>query len=457
MFFDRNPRSFTIGATMLLLALVGCTPDDSENGVVGTSLDVELESALIGTSGGMGKAFFTMPESNNLRRIPQDPNNPITNEKVALGQFLFHETGLAMNPLQPEGMGTYSCSSCHSSQAGFMSGVKQGIGEGGSGYGFSGESRVPNGGYALTELDVQPVRVPSNLNAAYLKVVLWNGELGANGPNAGTESQWTPNTGRDTNKLGYDGPETQAIVGLTAHRMVIDKDFLDNNGYTSLFDQAFPNMPTNRRYTTETAGLAIAAYERTMLANQSPFQLWLRGQNSALTESQKKGAILFFGSAGCVECHRGPALNSIKFHAICMDDLDGDGVYGTSGSTAEAAALGRGGFTGNPDDNYKFKVPQLYNLVNSPFYGHGSTFTSVRDVIVYKNEAKPQNDDVPNAHIATSFQPLHLSETEIDQLTDFIENGLYDPNLARYTPTSLPSGNCFPNADPQSMIDLGCN
>ena len=72
----------------------------------------------------------------------------------------------------------------------------------------------------------------------------------------------------------------------------------------------------------EFAGLAVAAYERTVLANQAPFQAWLRGNTGALTDRQKAGATVFFGKAGCVSCHTGPALNSMAFHAIGMNDLD---------------------------------------------------------------------------------------------------------------------------------------
>jgi len=54
------------------------------------------------------------------------------------------------------------------------------------------------------------------------------------------------------------------------------------------------------------------------------------------------------------------------------------------------------------------------------------------------------------------FVPLNLTEDEIDDITTFLEKGLYDANLTRHVPTSVPSGSCFPNNDLQSRIDLGC-
>jgi cytochrome c peroxidase len=73
-----------------------------------------------------------------------------------------------------------------------------------------------------------------------------------------------------------------------------------------------------------------------------------------------------------------------------------------------------------------------------------------------KNNVIAEDALVPAAQLAPQFKPLGLSAAEIDALTDFIQNALYDPNLARYEPSQLPTGLCFPNADPQSIIDQGC-
>ena len=210
------------------------------------------------------------------------------------------------------------------------------------------------------------------------------------------------------------------------------------------------------RYSKINTGLAIAAYERTVLANEAPFQKWLKGDKNAMTEQEKNGALLFFTVAECYSCHNGPGLNSMEFHALGMDDLYNcpEETFKTDADNVEN--LGRGGFTGNEADNYKFKVPQLYNLSDSPFYGHGSSFRSIRAVIEYKNAAIRQNLSVPTNKLSNQFVPLNLSDSEINDLTVFIKFALHDPKLDRYVPESLPSGNCFPFNDPQSRIDLGC-
>lgn len=441
---------FTL-STLILLTF-GCKKDEVQD-----QLDIDLEAALSIASSGQGMDHYILPYSGDYDNIPQDPRNPLSKEKINLGKLLYHETGLALSPMQEVGKGTYSCASCHFASAGFQAGRIQGIGEGGSGFGVNGEGRERDQAYDVLELDVQPVRSPSALNLAYQEAVLWNGQFGATGINQGTDYAWVPGTPIETNELGYQGLEIQAIAGLTVHRMTIDKNFLDQNGYTEMFDRAFSAYPEDRRYTKETAGLAIAAYERTMLANQAPFQEWLKGNNRAMSEDEKRGAILFFGEAGCATCHNGPTLSKMEFHALGMKNLIDCPEPTFQTPVDHVAYLGRGGFTGEPEDMYKFKVPQLYNLIDSPFFGHGSSLRSVREVIEYKNDAVAENPDVPTSQLSEHFVPLGLTSVEIDQITAFIENSLRDPNLDRYVPNSLPSGNCFPFADPLSKEQLGCD
>lgn len=446
---------FRSGTILFLAAtmLMACQKDDEPTQM--DSLDLRLETALKASSPTRDLDHFTMPASNAFERIPQDPRNKLTPEKVSLGKLLYHETKLAIHPKYKEGEFCYSCSSCHHVGAGFQAGVRQGIGDGGLGFGTAGELRLPDAIYALDSLDVQPIRTPTAMNGAYQEVTLWNGQFGATGPNAGTESLWTPGTPKETNVLGYHGLETQAIAGLKVHRMGISEAITENQEYAEMFERAFPAELEETRFTRETAGLAIAAYERTLLANQAPFQRWLKGDNTALSDDAKEGAILFFGSAGCVSCHTGPALNSMEFRALGMPDLLGPGIYGSQPSTG--AHRGRADFTGSARDEFKFKVPQLYNLTDSKFYGHGGTFRSVREVIEYKNKAIPSKIEVPHYQLAEEFKPLNLSDQQIDYLVSFIEEGLYDPELIRYVPESLPTGACFPNADLQSKLDLKCD
>ena len=453
------PKISLLVIVTLALTFTACQQDEkAAPTVVETNpLDDQLVNLLNELSPEGGLSYFKLPSSTDFDQIPQDPKNPLTAAKVALGQLLYHETALALTAETAESMGTFSCASCHFASAGFQAGRHQGIGEGGSGFGLNGEGRTIAENFNVIHLDVQPIRSPSTLNSAYQVAQLWNGQFGAVGPNEGTEYAWTPNSPIAVNELGYHGLETQAIAGLEVHRLMDEETDISNiNYYKPLFDEAFGDWPESNRYNRETAGLAIAAYERTLMANQSAFQKWLGGDYDAMTALQKEGALLFFGKANCVNCHTGPALNSMEFHALGMKDLIDCEEPTFKTPIDDPANLGRGGFTNNADDFFKFKVPQLYNLKDSPFYGHGASFRDLRSLIQYKNEAIAENPLVSEAQLADDFIPLGLTATEIDAITIFLEDALHDPNLGRYEPDELLSGQCFPNADTESSQDLGC-
>lgn len=440
-------------STLLCLLFTSCATDNTYEYQSEIALENEVKEELVSLYGSL--EALLLPESDEYSLIPNDPANPLTSEKVTLGKFLFHETELGIAPKMAQGTGTYSCASCHHAKAGFQSGLKQGIGEGGIGFGLIGETRIPNLDYPIDSIDVQPIRSPTILNTAYQDVMLWNGQFGATGTNAGTEASWTAGSPKEKNNLGFQGLEIQAIAGMGVHRLNINEEICDNGPYKSLFDAAFPDVPVSERYSLINAGLAIAAFERTVVANQAPFQRFLKGESGVMNDDELQGAKLFFGKAQCYTCHTGPGLNGMEFHALGMNDLAGNEVIGT---VDEATSKGRGGFTNNPEDDYKFKTPTLYNLKDVAFLGHGGSFTSVREVIEYKNNGVVENNAVPATKISPEFKSLGLSNEELSQLTSFVENSLYDNNLERYVPESTPMGStCFPNADNQSKLDMGCD
>ncbi len=436
---------------ILILFLAACGKNESSF----KPSEQDLISLLESRSPNGSLDGLILPASYNYSQIPQDNRNEITKHKVELGRLLYNETALAINPQNVISYGTYSCASCHHSAAGFQSGLRQGIGEGGIGFGIKGEGRSRNKQCVEPEVDVQPFKSPSTLNIAYQTNVLWNGQFGANGLNVGTESQWTTGTPKAVNHLGFDGVETQAIAGFEVHRMGTNLDLLKKEPYKSYFKKAFPEYESietvSNKKVIELIGLAIAAYERTLISDLAPYQQWLRGSDNALTENQKEGMRLFFDKAQCFTCHNGPALSSMEFYALGFGDLSGPDIIGGNNV---AANLGRADFTKREQDNYKFKVPQLYNLKDAKFYGHGATHTSIEEVVQYFNNAKSENSNVPNSKLAKEFKPLNLSNEEVEQLVDFLTNGLYDSELQRYDPTFLPSGNCFPNNDPISKKQL---
>ena len=445
-----NASVWSFAIVALSIGFASCGQDETN-----IDLDKRLEELLEMSAPDGSLDYYVLPSEFDYAAIPQDPRNPITKAKVDLGKALFHETGLAVDAKKPENMLSFSCASCHHVAAGFQAGVFQGIGEGCIGFGRAGEGRIAD--TETEDHDVQPIKSPSAMNVAYQEVMLWNGQFGATGINEGTEFSWTLGTPKENNHFGYEGVETQAIAGLGVHRLNPDINLSKTGNYKDLFAAAFPEIPESDRYTKEYAALAIAAYERTLLANKAPFQKWLRGNKYALTDEEKQGAILFFGKAACVECHTGPALNSLAFYGLGMNDLFQCPEPTLKTASTNVENLGRGGFTKKEEDMYKFKVPQLYNLKDSPFYGRGSSFRTIEEVLQYKNVANPQNPEVDEKYISVEFAPLGLTDVEIKRLAAFLLDALHDPDLTRYVPSSLQSGLCFPNNDPASKVDLNCD
>ena len=445
-----------VGCISLIVGLVFCFSCESDH-IYFTDLDAELDKAIKQTSPTGNSDFYVLAESSDLANIPQDPNNPLTKEKVDLGRFLFFETGLAMEAEKTSGIGTYSCGSCHIPSAGFKPGRSQGVADGGVGFGVNGEMRLRNTEYLESEMDVQALRPLSVLNVAYsAENTLWNGSFGSGGANEGTEDIWGVfDELTEINHLGYQGLETQNIEGLKIHRLVINEDLMAELGYKEMFDNVFSEFPVDERYTRLTGSLAISAYLRSLTTTEAPFQKWLKGDRNAMTKTEKRGAVIFFTKANCTACHSGEAFSATEFHAIGVNDLFERASFNENPDAKKN--FGRGGFTGNPDDNYKFKVPTLYNLTQTPFYFHGSSKENLHDVVEYFNKAEPENLRVPRENISSSFIPLYLTDAEKDDLVQFLETGLLDDGVERFAPDHVLSGNCFPNNDPISRKELGCD
>ena len=444
----------SFGLLTVLLAS-SCTKDQMQANI---ELDTELISKIRSVAADGKESYYILPNETDLAAIPQDPKNPLTVEKVELGKLLFFDTGLGMDAVYESGMGTYSCASCHIPAAGFRPGAKQGIADGGIGFGINGEGRTRNTEYPGDSLDAQGARPISLVNVAYVRNTFWNGQFGSDGVNIGTEENWGhPQEAAELNHLGFQGIETQNIEGLKAHRYRVDKELLEEyDGYIDMFDAAFPDMQDeDERYSLFSASLAISAYIRTILSNQAPFQNYLKGDRTALSYEEKEGAILFFDKAKCTNCHHNTNLGSLEFHALGVNDLHEINVFNTDED--DVRNLGRGGFLDDRDWDYKFKVPGIYNMSDTPFYFHGSSKTSLYDVVEYKTDRIAENSNVPESQLSEEWLPINLTVEEKQKLVLFLEKSLRDPDLVRYQPSTVPSGNCFPNADPQSKIDIGCD
>jgi cytochrome c peroxidase len=230
-------------------------------------------------------------------------------------------------------------------------------------------------------------------------------------------------------------------------------------GYVALFQAAYPGVPTGELGFQHAAN-AIAAFEaEAFVSTGSPFDDYLRGADAALEPAAKRGAIVFFGKAGCAQCHRGPHLSDQQFHNIGVPQL------GPGFGPEQPEDYGRAGVSGTTGERYLFRTSPLRNVeLTGPWMHDGAYTTLAAAVRHYRNAEdaltgydpsglRPELQDTylddPGSLAAilqtldTRVQtPLALSDAEVDDLVAFLRS-LTDPaaaDLGSLVPASVPSG-----------------
>jgi mono/diheme cytochrome c family protein len=290
------------------------------------------------------------------------------------------------------------------------------------------------------------------------------------------------------NPFGDPAGENITLLLLDAHRMIGEQsaELVKVRPFVKLFQDAFPKEAADAAATNdwtklvndETVLRATATFLRTVVTRNTPFDRFLAGDNRALTASQRRGAQLFFtkateGGAGCVACHSGPMLNKqandpdvagigkfveenfinvgIGDHPVqALNALErgrlNPNVLGKDGFPYHAEDTGRQEITGNPDHAFKFRSLTLRQLKDGGNFFHNASFTKLRDVVEYFNAGVPQD---PTAGAAATLSKrftnprgpgyprgLGLSAKQVDDLTEFLEDGLYDPAFLKFDPKS---------------------
>ncbi|MEX1369361.1 MAG: cytochrome c peroxidase [Nannocystaceae bacterium] len=176
--------------------------------------------------------------------------------------------------------------------------------------------------------------------------------------------------------------------------------------YRALFDAAFPLVPPEQ-LGFEHAALALAAYQvDAFTLDDSPWDDYLGGDDAALVEPAKRGALLFYGEARCSECHSGPLLTDQQFHNVCTPQV-GTGLD-----------WGRGGYTGVPEQRYQFRTPPLRNIGFTGPYFHAGTHDSIEDALEYHLDPCDEMRDYNGRGLDDQARELLLVE---DSLFDEIE------------------------------------
>ena len=179
-------------------------------------------------------------------------------------------------------------------------------------------------------------------------------------------------------------------------------------GYKRQFKTVFPDEGV----TPDTIAKAISAYERTLICNDTAYDRYAKGDESALTEEQKAGWAVFMGKGQCNICHAPPLFSS----AMGVPE----GLYynvgiGTDGRPEEEVDIGRMAVTEKESDWAAFKVPSLRNASKSAPYFHDGSVPTLEEAVKIMSSG-----GIDNKNKTALLQDRGLSEAERASLVAFL-------------------------------------
>lgn len=298
------------------------------------------------------------------KTVPAPKDNPTTAEKVALGKQLFFDPRLS-------GDNKMSCVTCHRPDKSFSDGLRQAKGAG-------GKSLKRN--------------TPSLLNVGFCSTFFWDGRAKSLEEQALAVIQSADEMNQD---LGELEKELNAVPG-----------------YVKQFQAVF-----GTKVTRDGIAKALAAFQRTLVTDPSPYDRYLAGEKAALSDEAKQGMELFFGSAGCASCHRGPLLTDEKFYRLGVSHDKGRGLV-----------------TGKKEDNYRIRTPPLRHAARTGPYMHDGAHQTLGDVVTFYYRNAPSSG--PEG-LSLDIEPLlGNSFSEIGPLVAFLE--ALTGGEPKITPPDLP-------------------
>lgn len=349
-------------------------------------------AAVLGLSGAAAAEPLGLPP------VPIPKDNPQTTDKIALGNRLFHD-------MRFSGDGTVSCATCHADDKAFTDGplrTSEGVGK---------KTGTRN--------------APTVLNAAYFDSLFWDGR------SASLEEQ---------SQHPFLNPVEMALPTHEPILQIVRSDAF----YQELFKKAFGK--SGAEIGMDEVKKAIASYERTLIAGDSPFDHWYFGREpNAISQAAKRGFEVFVGQGRCVSCHVieqnqalftdnrfhniGVGINRAQFDVprLSAEFLDakakGADVDKAVLGDPKTSELGRFAVTGQFDVIGAFKTPTLRNVAVTGPYMHDGSLATLKDVVRhYNNGGRSERDPaVVNAYLSGGIRPLELSEQQMDDLVAFME------------------------------------
>lgn len=310
--------------------------------------------------------------------------------QAALGQELFYDNILSGNR-------NISCAHCHHPKFGTADGLSLGIGEGGQGL---GPDRTPGTGDAQIAKRI-PRNAPGlwNLGARDLTVMFHDGRLSQsdlygnvfNSP----AQEWLPE-GLSSLLAAQalfplvaqfemaGNPGENEVIGAVHDRIdaawpILAKRVRNDTRYGPKFVAAFDHIDHAESVTIVEIANAMAAFIALEWRSiDSPFDRYLAGDSTALSDPARRGMALFYGKARCSDCHAGPLMTDQKFHAL---GLPAFGPGRTRQWDPYARDVGRMAESNRLEDAYAFKTPMLRNVALTGPYGHNGAYPTLEGII----------------------------------------------------------------------------
>ncbi|MEM7364264.1 MAG: cytochrome c peroxidase [Pseudomonadota bacterium] len=363
--------------------------------------DVDLDDtlgALILAEGLMGDAAFN-------RGLPS-----IENPLAQLGKKLFFSKSLS-------GQFDVACVSCHHPSFGGSDALSLPVGVGANQIDLLGPGREAVDGTLI------PRNSPTVFNAGLWDAgMFWDSrvasigeEPGANGsasaivtPDANpddeaganlavAQSRFPVTSAQEMKSDGFEaGSSNQSIRDHLAARVGnygAGVGELLLNEWLNEFQTAYASSATAEELVTfANISEAIGEYERSMVFTDHPFRAYIEGDTNALTDAQKRGAILFYtdpqdGGGGCAACHSGDTFTDGAHHTVAFPQ------FGPGKGDGNADDFGRERVSGSDEDRYRFRTPSLLNVEVTAPYGHAGTYESLNQVLAHYNDARDTVDD----------------------------------------------------------------
>lgn len=329
-------------------------------------------------------------------------------------------------------------------------------------------------------------RTPMAINTAFYPALMWNSRFHAPSGSPFDNSRGFVFPAPEGTSLSYLPhlltaqafiPPTERVEAAGFHfpgsnddiRAEVLRRLNADANYRRLFARAFPHAPGDTPITFDAVGRAITEFEFTLVFADAPIDRYARGVRDALTPSQKQGAVLFFGRAGCVCCHAVSGASNEMFsdfrqHVAGIPQVvpaGGNVVFDGPGANED---FGLAQVTGRPSDRYAFRTSPLRNVALQSAFMHNGAFVQLEDAMRYHLDARrgsrtyntarlPADMRGPSGPIGGALDrldpllrvPVALTDAEFAALVDFVRNGLLDPDarpqhLRRLIPAKLPSG-----------------